>query len=147
MKSQTIERSVQVQTCATCPFFNSHQGVHGWCGAFDRMAKPCHEQTVTCDQEIAAREKEAMKQHAELQLQPVELLQPTQSTETRYQQGFNHGRADAQAKLYPGYARVSCQYTSGYLSGYNSVFSSQPEAEVVKQAADWTVTYNSRWQW
>jgi len=74
-------------------------------------------------------------------------LRPAQIDEARYQQGFAHGESDAQAKLEPGYDRVSCQYTAGYLAGYNSVFSPQPKAEVAKQAAEWKVTFNDRWQW
>lgn len=56
MTTQTIERPAQAQTCATCPFFNEHQGMYGWCDAFDHMARPCHERTAACDQEIATLE-------------------------------------------------------------------------------------------
>jgi len=94
-------------------------------------------------------------QHSKQQPQPTGFagdsvscqLQPTQIDEARYKQGFAYGESDAHAKLYPGYDRVSCQYTAGYLAGYNSVFSPQPKAEVVKQAAEWKVTFNDRWQW
>ena len=62
MTSTIIERSAQAQTCATCPFFNPVLGVHGWCNAFERMAKPHHERTTTCDQEIATWERGAVSQ-------------------------------------------------------------------------------------
>ncbi len=46
--TQTIERVAQISTCEDCKFFNYEQGVHGWCNAFDRMARPHHQQTAIC---------------------------------------------------------------------------------------------------
>lgn len=58
MAIQTIERLAPA-TCASCQHFNPNQGVYGWCGVFDRMAKPLHQRTSICDKEIEVLEKQA----------------------------------------------------------------------------------------
>lgn len=57
--------AIQRANCAGCPYFDPNQGVHGWCNVFDRMAKPLHERTGICDQEI-----EALLKHVQQQPQP-----------------------------------------------------------------------------
>lgn len=134
MTTPTIERSAQ--TCATCPFFNPEQGVYGWCGAFDRMAKPQHERTATCNQEIAALGQEAESQ--------PQAPQPV----NEYQQGFAHGKQDAQDRLHPIYEKALDEYAKGYVQGYQTIFkpfnpASQPL--VTKPRVEWAVVLDNRW--
>ena len=113
MTTLTIERPVQ--TCATCPLFNPEQGVHGWCGAFDRMAKPHHERTATCDQEIAAQEEAAAQPQA------------TQAVDV-YEQGVAHGQRDAQERLHPIYEKNLHEYARGYVQGYQSILNPKQQS-------------------
>ncbi len=131
MTTQTIERPAQ--TCATCPLFNPEQGVHGWCGAFNRMAKPCHERTEACDQEIAALEKE-------------EVSQPQAADD--YEKGFAHGQQDAQERLHPIYQENLHEYAAGYVQGYQTIFKPfkpTQQTPVAKPPIEWSVVLDDRW--
>ncbi|MBV8886586.1 MAG: hypothetical protein JO235_21680 [Chroococcidiopsidaceae cyanobacterium CP_BM_RX_35] len=133
MTSTTIERPVQ--TCATCPLFNPEQGVRGWCSAFDRMAKPQHESTATCDQEIAAWEKETASQPQTPQTQPVD----------EFGQGFIHGRQDAEERLHPIYEEDLHEYARGYARGYQTIFKPAQQTEVIRKPTEWLVLLDNRW--
>ncbi len=60
---QVIERVKPIETCATCTFFDQDQGMHGWCQAFDRLARPHHQRTAIYDG-IAATFKSAAQSNA-----------------------------------------------------------------------------------
>ncbi len=113
--------------------------------------------TASCTEEWVVEPEILIEaaQEPEQQPQPTGLagdlmncqLKPAHAPEVGYEKGFALGQSDAQARLWPGYKWVSCPFTDGYFAGYNSVFSTQAEVEVVKQAAEWSVTFNDRWQW
>jgi|GEM_PF-6538724 len=116
MSIQTVERPVQ--TCATCPLLNPDQGVHGWCRAFDRMAKPHHERTATCDQEIAAQEEVGKQRSGGAEEHyPTRQSQPADE----YEQGLAHGQRDALERLHPIYEENLHEYARGYVQGYQSI--------------------------
>ncbi len=47
-----------------------------------------------------------------------DLLPPPQ---TEFEQGRNHGRLDATEKLIPLYTEAECEYSKGYVQGYNAL--------------------------
>jgi len=136
MTTTTIEKPISSPTCATCPFFNPEQGVHGWCVAFDRMAKPGHERTEACNQEIATLKKKAVSQSQALQHQSAD----------EYEQGFTHGQQDAQERLHPIYEENLHEYARGYVQGYQTIFKSAQETEAARQPAEWSVRLDDRWR-
>ena len=127
----------QALTCANCPYFQNFNEVsgRGWCDLFDQMARLQHQRTNTCEQEIETRQKEPQK--TESTLQP--------EAKSQKEQGHIHGQHDAQARLHPMYTVASDEYASGYISGYNTLQSSQQPK--VTKSTQWSVTYNFKWQW
>lgn len=131
------EPTTQITTCAKCPYFDPNQGVHGWCGVFDRMAKPLHERTNICDLEIEALEK--------IQFQPE--LEPQLAQDAEFEQGKQHGCLDAAERSRPIYAAATCPYSTGYLQGYNSIIHPVSKQSTVPTKPQWSITWNSQWQW
>ncbi len=158
MKTQTVERP----TCTNCPYFQDfgESNGRGWCGMFDQIARQQHERTGDCEQEIEALEKESQQQavlEPKPQLQSAGLagdslscqLQPTQEAKTEFEQGRTHGQQDAGARLHPIYIEATCDYTTGYVEGYNKVLNStQPEQQQQDtKTLEWSVIYDSKWDW
>jgi hypothetical protein len=44
------------------------------------------------------------------------------------------------------YTEASCQYSAGYLEGYNSILNPK-QPETVASPLSWSVTYNAEWDW
>lgn len=68
-------------------------------------------------------------------------LRPQVATVANYEQGYAHGQRDAAERLHLMYAVSSCDYSKGYLKGYNAVLNStQPfqQPSATKQI-DWSV--------
>lgn len=72
-------------------------------------------------------------------------LQPAPLSPTEFEIGRQHGQADAAERLHPIYTKPSCEYASGYLEGYHGNSTEQQPAP--SQLVEWSVTYNSKWQW
>lgn len=69
----------------------------------------------------------------------------TEATE-EFEIGHRYGQHDAQAQLQPICTEATCPFSTGYLEGYNSFSSMQQQPQPVKQA-EWSVAYDSKWQW
>lgn len=82
--------------------------------------------------------------HEEWVLDPEEddLLPPPQ---TEFEQARNHGRLDATDKSIPLYTKAECEYSQGYVEGYNAL--AKPPVSTPPKPLTWSVTYNSKWQW
>ena len=74
------------------------------------------------------------------------LLRPTQSALREFDSGRHHGQQDAAERLHPMYTEASCQYSAGYLEGYNSILNPK-QPETVASPLSWSVTYNAEWDW
>ena len=74
------------------------------------------------------------------------LLQPTQSALREFDSGQHHGQQDATEKLHPMYTEANCQYSAGYLEGYNSTLNPK-QLETVAPPLSWSVTYSAEWDW
>ncbi len=72
-------------------------------------------------------------------------LQPTREAIAEFEQGYIHGQRDAAERLHPMYAEASCQYSTGYLQGYNSTLN--PPQPTTPQQQQWSITWNSQWNW
>lgn len=74
--------------------------------------------------------------------QPAE-TQPLFEEEAEFKQGLEHGQHDAAKRLPAIYTQASCQYSTGYLKGYNSTLTSQqPKAPT---APTWSVIYDGEY--
>ena len=72
-----------------------------------------------------------------------DLLPPPQ---TEFEQAFNHGRLDATDNSIPLYTVAECDYSQGYVEGYNALVK-PPVPTPPPKPHTWSVTYNSNWQW
>lgn len=72
-------------------------------------------------------------------------LQPTGEAIAQFEQGYIHGQQDAAERLHSMYAEASCQYSSGYLQGYNSTLN--PPQPTAPQQQQWSITWSSQWNW
>lgn len=68
------------------------------------------------------------------------VVEPEEDKQTEFEQGFEHGRNDAAERLHPIYTEATCQYSTGYLKGYNST--STPQQTKAPAAPHWTVIYD-----
>lgn len=65
--------------------------------------------------------------------------------QTEEEQGLIHGQLDATENSIPIYTQASCQYSKGYLAGYNGT--SKPQQTKTPTAPPtWSVTYDDNWQ-
>lgn len=71
--------------------------------------------------------------------QPAE-PQPLFEEEAEFKQGLEHGQHDAAKRLPAIYTHASCQYSAGYLNGYNST--PTPQQTKAPAAPHWTVIYD-----
>ena len=78
----------------------------------------------------------------DLEKEEDDLLPPPQ---TEFEQGRNHGRLDATEKSIPLYTEATCEYSKGYVEGYNVL--AKPPVPTPPKPRTWSVTYNSNWQW
>lgn len=68
-------------------------------------------------------------------------LRPQVATVANYEQGYTHGQRDAAERLHPMYAVSSCDYSGGYLDGYNAALNSTQalqQPSTIKQI-EWSV--------
>jgi hypothetical protein len=72
-------------------------------------------------------------------------LQPIGDAIAEFEQGYIHGQRDAAERLHPMYAEASCQYSLGYLQGYNSTLN--PPQPTPPRQQQWSITWNSQWNW
>lgn len=72
-------------------------------------------------------------------------LKQTGEAIAEFSQGYVHGQRDAAERLHPMYAEASCQYSTGYLQGYNSTLN--PPQPTAPQQQQWSITWNSQWNW
>lgn len=73
-------------------------------------------------------------------------LRPKPELITDYEQGFQHGKQDADQRLHPIYAEAaSCEYSTGYLQGYRGNQNPQPK-KAPTAPVSWSVTYDDNWQ-
>ncbi len=77
--------------------------------------------------------------------QPAE-TQPLFEEEEEFKQGFQHGQYDADKRLPRIYTQASCQYSVGYVQGYNTIHNPQ-QAKAPAAPPTWSVTYSDKWQW
>lgn len=75
--------------------------------------------------------------------QPAE-PQPLFEEETEFKQGFQHGQYDADKRLPRIYTQASCQYSTGYLEGYNSTSTPQ-QTKAPAAPATWSVIYDGEY--
>lgn len=73
-------------------------------------------------------------------------LTPNWEAIEEFKSGRAHGMLDASNKFQPMCSEASCPYSSGYLDGYNS-FLQPPQQPKVTKPPQWSVTYNSTWDW
>jgi len=71
-------------------------------------------------------------------------LQPPPPNE--FEQGRNHGRLDATDKSIPLYTKASCEYSQGYVKGYNAL-AKPPVPTPAQKPLTWSVTHNSTYPW
>ncbi|KJH69354.1 hypothetical protein [Aliterella atlantica] len=74
------------------------------------------------------------------------VVEPEQEPQSEFEQGLQHGQNDSAQRLHPIYAQANCQYSAGYVQGYNG----KPIPQQTKAPAkplQWSVTYNDKWQW
>lgn len=141
MTTITIEPTAP-KTCSNCPYFQNfgEASGRGWCSIFDQVARSHHQRTNTCDQEIETLQKEVQE------IAPEPAPPPTPKASEEFEIGRIHGCHDARAKLHPIYNQATCNYSSGYMEGYNSVLNPQRQPEIVKRI-EWSVRYNAKWGW
>ena len=72
-----------------------------------------------------------------------DVLPPPQN---EFEQGRNHGRLDATDKYIPLYTEASCEYSQGYVQGYNALAKPVVSTPVVLPLT-WSVTRNSMYPW
>ena len=66
--------------------------------------------------------------------------------QNEFEQGRNHGRLDATDKSIPLYTEASCEYSKGYIQGYNAL--AKPVVPTpVALPLTWSVTHNSTYPW
>ena len=66
--------------------------------------------------------------------------------QTEFEQGRNHGRLDATDKSIPLYTEASCEYSQGYVQGYNAL--AKPVVPTpVALPLTWSVTHNPTDPW
>lgn len=80
---------------------------------------------------------------AEDEVQQPADVQPLFEEEAEFKQGFGHGQQDAAQRLHPIYAEATCQYSAGYLNGYNST--RKPQQTKAPAAPHWTVIYDGEY--
>lgn len=68
------------------------------------------------------------------------VVEPEQEAQTEFEQGREHGRNDAAERLHPIYTKATCQYSAGYLEGYNTT--PTPQQTKTPAAPHWTVIYD-----
>ena len=68
-------------------------------------------------------------------------LRPNWEAIEEFKHGRAHGLADASTKSEPVCNEASCPYSTGYLEGYNSILTPQPQPEATKPP-EWSATYN-----
>lgn len=61
------------------------------------------------------------------------------------EQGQIHGQLDATENSIPIYTQASCQYSTGYLEGYNGTQTPQ-QTKTPATPATWSVNYDDNWQ-
>lgn len=61
------------------------------------------------------------------------------------EQGQIHGQLDATENSIPIYTQASCQYSKGYLEGYNGTQTPQ-QPKTPAAPLTWSVTYDDNWQ-
>ena len=66
--------------------------------------------------------------------------------QTEFEQAFNHGRLDATEKSIPLYTEATCEYSKGYVEGYNAL-AKPPVPTPPPKPRTWSVTYSDKWQW
>lgn len=73
----------------------------------------------------------------------VEVEAPIPSKEeTEFEQGKQHGQQDAAERLHPTYTQASCNYSAGYLQGYNG---QSPKQTKPPTTPHWTVIYDGEY--
>ncbi len=66
--------------------------------------------------------------------------------QNEFEQGRNHGRLDATDKYIPLYTEAECEYTRGYVQGYNAL--AKPVVSTpVALPLTWAVTHNPTYPW
>ena len=72
------------------------------------------------------------------------LQQPLFEEEAEFKQGSEHGQHDAAKRLPAIYTQASCQYSTGYLKGYNSTPTPQ-QTKASAKPPDWSVQYDGEY--
>ena len=66
--------------------------------------------------------------------------------QNEFEQGRNHGRLDATDKYIPLYTEAECEYTRGYVQGYNALAKPVVPTPAVLPLT-WSVTHNPTYPW
>lgn len=71
------------------------------------------------------------------------VIEAEEGQQSEFEHGLQHGQQDSGERLHPIYKEANCQYSAGYLKGYNGT----PKPQQIKSPPTWSVTYNHKWQW